>query len=198
MIESSTIIKLLDFQDCESVLSLIKKNLDYFEKGTLGNLPMSERAYQLWLPKDDSERPNEKIYGVFQNNACIGMIGTQLCRVGSMKEHAMASWYAFDEIVKKTGVATASILKVLTEAATINSSDEILLCLHIHKSNKRSVKMALRLGYSPNLAMDYSRYNGSRSSTKYEGYSISKSDFLMRSKNSPYDGTQSKRRLSIK
>lgn len=191
-----TIVRPIDKKDELKVLELISRNRSYFEKGHLGNLPRTSESLDSWM--QDFQKGKAVNYGVFAGKECLGLVGIQICRVGDMKEPAIASWYAFDELTKKTGLATASVKSALVDYLMTISHNLEHLCLHVHKTNKRSLKLAARLGFERAKDADYVRWNGTRGGVNLEGYTLPISKFLKYSMENSTNEQSSKTKLKIR
>lgn len=155
--------------DAEAVLSCLRGNRAYFEKGRLDNLPDLPTSYERWI-QHRPRHPSE-LHGVFCNGACLGFVGIDVCRVGAMTEPALGIWYGFDKGQRGTGLATRSIAAVLVSYLERHPLRKTAV-LHVHKTNLRSQQMAVRLGFAKDPSIDYRRYASMRGNgIALEGFS---------------------------
>lgn len=162
----------LGAEDAEQVLDLIRKNSDRFSTGGLALLPLSESSYSNFISNSD-----DVVVGAFQNNVCIGFAGVTRMRVGAMPKPGAGVWYGVDSEAGGRGVATAVAIEALKYfKAKFPDTDEAII--HCQPRNKKSIKLAARLGFVRNPQSDYKRHQSSRSSTKLEGYATTVSTVL--------------------
>lgn len=179
----------LGVEDAEPVLGLIGKNSDRFSAGGLARLPRNELSYSQFISNTD-----DVIVGAFQNNLCIGIAGVTRMRVGAMPKPGAGVWYGVDSDAGGRGVATALAIEALKHFKQIfpDTDDAII---HCQPKNKKSIKLAARLGFVRNPQSDYKRHQSSRSSTKLEGYATTVSTVLAKDLDLEFAASTKKKKI---
>lgn len=153
--------------DAPSVLGMIAQNSERFRKGGLAQLPFDAKSFQEWISD-----PDEALVGIWHENNCVGFCGVTRMRRGGMAEAGAGIWYGLDHASEGKGLASQAILfalRLFKERFPVVTQAVI----HCRSNNRRSLRMATRLGFTRAPEADYQRYESCRSVVTLLGHESS-------------------------
>lgn len=157
--------------DAPEVLALIERNRSRFRENGLNLLPQTVHDLDAWT--QDTAPHGERVLGVFEQARCVGFVGVLTVRVGTMTVPGVGVWYGLDHACEGRGLATEGVRRALrgyVERLGPNAPD--LVMVHCRIANRRSARLAQRLGMQRNPDLDYVRYDGGRSAPRMLAFSM--------------------------
>lgn len=157
-------------EDLPDLLALIDRNRSRFRENGLGPLPQTLDDVTAWAAGD--ARHHERMVGVFDDDRCVGFVGVLTIRLATMATPGMGVWYGLDQACEGRGVATEGVRQALQGYARQRANETpSLTMVHCRITNRRSARLAQRLGLQRDPSIDYVRYDGGRSAPRMVGFS---------------------------
>lgn len=173
LLRASPVVQVRPFvpDDVEPVLALIARNRERFHQHGLNRLPQVAADFDGWtrsvLPR------NERMLGLFEQDRCVGFVGVLTVQVGRMPVPGIGLWYGLDRACEGRGLATEGVRQALRWYAALLGPDvPPLAMVHCRIPNRRSARLAQRLGMQRDPSIDYIRHDGGRSAPRMIGFSM--------------------------
>lgn len=148
---------------------MISANAVRFSKGGLVNLPWHTCGFDEFVV---SESGRGAVFGVFHTDACVGLVGFNVVKVGQMTSHGVGIWYCVDAAYEGKGLVTHGVREALPlfskEVPHITTA-----VIHCSASNRKSVRVAEALEMRIDTAAAYVCQTSCRSRQTFTGFSAS-------------------------